>query len=175
MTTAELKTIERDLAPRFWERLQVFAARRLGDAALAEDIAQETLRVTAEALREGRVHNRQALAGFVFQTATHICLHHFRSRGREERALARIHADAPGPPAGPDALDRLVSDEARSQVRQALAALSPDDCHLLTSLYYHRVEPGELARRLGLTPGALRVRKHRAQARLAELLGDWRI
>lgn len=175
MAPHDWQATERDLAPRFWERLRVFAARRLGDAALAEDVAQEALRRTGEALRAGRIHTPDALAGFVFQTATHLCLHHFRARGREERALTRFSSEADGSRNAPDTLDRLVSDEARARVRQVLAALGPDDRHLLTALYYDRVGPRELALRLGITPGALRVRKHRAQTRLAELLGDWRL
>jgi RNA polymerase sigma-70 factor, ECF subfamily len=166
---------ERDLAPRFRERLRVFAARRLGDAMLAEDVAQEALRRTIAALREGKVQDPAALPGFVFRTATHLCLHHFRARGREARALTRLAVAAEAGVDGPDPLAALVGEEARAEVRRALAALDPDDRALLTSLYFDRVDPGELARRLGVTPGALRVRKHRAHARLAGLLGDWRI
>jgi RNA polymerase sigma-70 factor, ECF subfamily len=174
MSAPRVELTERDLAPRFWERLRVFAARRLGDTALAEDVAQEALRRTAAALREGKVHDPDALPAFVFQTATHLCLHHFRSRGREARALTRLAAAAEAT-AGPDPLAALVGEEARAAVRRALAALDPDDRALLRSLYYEQADPAEVARRLGVTPGALRVRKHRAHARLAQLLGDWRI
>lgn len=168
------EALEQDLAARFWERLRVFGTRRLGDPALAEDLAQEVLRRVAEALRHGRVEKIDALAGFVFQTATHLCLHHYRSRGREERALALLREMAPGS-AGPGPLDALVSEEARTAVRQALVRLSADDRDLLHRLYFDDEDTAETARRLQLTPGALRVRKHRALARLAGLLGDWRL
>ncbi len=169
-----LETLERDLAERFWERLRVFGTRRLGDPFLAEDLAQEVLRRVTEALRQGRVENLDALAGFVFQTATHLCLHHYRSREREERALTQLKGmDAGG--AGPGPLDGLVSEEARAVVRQALAKLKPDDRDLLRCLYFDDEDCAVTALRLGVTPGALRVRKHRALERLSQLLGGWRL
>jgi RNA polymerase sigma-70 factor (ECF subfamily) len=176
VTPPVTEAIERDLAPRFRERLRVFATRRLGDAALAEDLAQEVLRRVTEALRGGRVENLEALPGFVFQTATHLCLHHYRSRGRETRALARL--SEPGTEAGagePTALDRLVSGETRTAVRRALDQLTAVDRDLLRRIYFDDEDGAEIATRLGITAGALRVRKHRALTRLAGLLGEWRL
>src|SRR6516162_596478 len=54
-----------DLALRFSERLTLFAARRLRDRNAAEDVAQEALRRTLEALRAGRIENELALPGFL--------------------------------------------------------------------------------------------------------------
>jgi RNA polymerase sigma-70 factor (ECF subfamily) len=127
-----------------------------------------------EALRNGRVENLDALPAFVFQTATHLCLHHYRSRGREERALTRLAGMDPGAP-GPGPLDALVSEEARRTVRAALSRLNPDDRDLLHRMYFDEEPSSEMAQRLQVTPGALRVRKHRALERLAGLLGPWRI
>lgn len=168
-----LDALEQDLTARFWERLRVFGSRRLGDPALAEDLAQEVLRRVTEALRNGRVEHPDALPAFVFQTATHLCLHHYRSRGREERALARMKAMDPAPSRGP--LDMLVSEETRTAVQRSLAELNPEDRDLLRRIYYDEEESGETARALALTPGALRVRKHRALSRLAGILGQWRL
>jgi len=169
-----IDAIERDLAPRFWERLRAFGIRRLGDPTLAEDLAQEVLHRVTEALRNGRVETLDALAGFVFQTATHLCLHHYRSRGREERALARMAGmDPGGTDRGP--LDALVTDEARAMVRNALTELNADDRELLRRVYFDDEDSADTARQLQVTPGALRVRKHRALSRLAALLGEWRL
>ena len=176
MTHAQPVTeaFERDLAQRFWERLRVFGTRRLGDSALGEDLAQEVLRRVTEALRSGRVENPAALAGFVFQTATHVCLHHYRSRGREERALTRMTGMDPGN-TGPGPLDALVSEEARTVVHRALGELNPGDRDLLRRIYFEEEPSTETANRLKLTAGALRVRKHRALERLAGVLGEWRL
>ncbi len=168
------EALEQNLAHRFWERLRVFGTRRLGDSALGEDLAQEVLRRVTEALRGGRVENPDALAGFVFQTATHVCLHHYRSRGREERALERMTGMDPGR-AEPGPLDALVSEEARTVVHRALGELNPGDRDLLRRIYFDEEPSTETANRLKLTAGALRVRKHRALERLAGLLGEWRL
>lgn len=164
--------VDTELADRFRERLLLFASRRLGDAAAAEDVAQETLRRVLVALREGRIENLAALPGFVFETARHICLHHYRSAGRESRALQRLHDGAVPGPAAPDALAALVTEETRARVRQALDALSAEDSELLRMLFHDDAGTAGAADRLAITPAAVRVRKHRALRRLRRLLGE---
>lgn len=166
---------EGELAARFRERLRLFATRRLGDATEGEDVAQETLRRVIEAMRAGRIENALALPGFVFQTASHVCLQRRRSTGREARALSRLHGEATVAAEGPDppdALVALVSEERRMTVRAALARLAASDRELLRLFYYERMEAAEIAERLGITAATLRVRKHRALQRLGELLDD---
>lgn len=169
---ARIDLAESALVARFWERIRLFAARRLHDVPMAEDVAQETIRRVIEALRAGRVEDLEALPGFVFQTARHICLQRLRSSGREQRAMERMASGSSEEADTPDALTALVSDERRAAVRAALAALDPPDRELLELLYYKALDSAEVAARLGISPGALRVRKHRAVRRLSELLGE---
>lgn len=159
---------ETGLVRQFRERLRLFALRRLRDAAAAEDVAQETLRRVLEACRAGRLQDPSALSSFVFQTAQHICLQQFRTHGREGRALRRLTGEDPPETAHP--LAALIGDERRAAVRQALAQLSGEDRELLRQLYYEGTDTAVLAQRMGLTTGALRVRKHRVLGRLAALL-----
>jgi RNA polymerase sigma-70 factor, ECF subfamily len=164
---------ESELVPRFWDRLRVFATRRLNDAAAAEDVAQETLRRVGEALRAGRVEQPAALPGFVFQTARHVCLQLQRSAGREARALRRASGgDHPevGPVAGADALSALITEERSVAVRRALHTLDADDGELLRLAYFDQLSAEQIAAKLGSTAGAIRVRKHRALRRLADRL-----
>jgi RNA polymerase sigma-70 factor (ECF subfamily) len=159
------------LVRRFRERLRLFALRRLRDSAAAEDVAQETLRRVVEACRAGRIENPSALPAFVFQTANHICLQHFRSSSREGRALLRLSGEDPQN-LDSHPLATLIGDERRAAVREALGRLSVEDRDLLRMMYYEDVDTAALAQRLGVTAGALRVRKHRVLARLAALLSD---
>lgn len=163
---------DRELVARFWERVRLFAARRLGDASLAEDVAQETLRVTSAALREGRVENLAALPAFVFQTARNLCMQRYRSAARESGALGRWRAEQPVEVPGADILVELVSAERAAAVRRALSLLERGDRTLLEQLYYEEAGSASVAARIGITPEALRVRKHRALRRLAVLLND---
>jgi RNA polymerase sigma-70 factor (ECF subfamily) len=154
----------------FRDRLRLFAARRLGDSAAAEDVAQEALRRALGAMQAGRIQNPAALPGFLFQTALHICMHRGRSAGRERRALQRFGANDQADRAQ-DPLAALISAERRSSVREALGKLEPDDRRLLEMTYRDELDSEEIGRELGLTAGAVRVRRHRAIRRLGELLG----
>jgi RNA polymerase sigma-70 factor (ECF subfamily) len=168
--SAPPRTSEDDLASRFWDRVRLFALRRVRDAAAAEDIAQEVIRRVTDALRAGRIEQPAALPGYVFRTALYVCLHHGRSVGREARALDRF-AGGSGPQSADDALTGLITAERRATVRLALERLAADDRELLRLVYFEQLEAPDIARRLGVTPEALRVRKHRALRRLAEALG----
>jgi RNA polymerase sigma-70 factor (ECF subfamily) len=161
---------EDDLARQYWDRLRLFALRRVGNAAAAEDVAQEVLHRVTEALRAGRVEDRAALPGYVFKTALYVCLHHGRAAGREARALERLGvAPTPRPD---DPLTTLIAAERRATVRLALERLDPGDRDLLQAFYFQQVNTADLVQRLGITPEALRVRKHRALRRLATALGE---
>ena len=168
---AGLRAPEDDLAARFWDRVRMFALRRVRDAAAAEDIAQEVIRRVTEALRAGRIEEPAALPGYVFRTALFVCLHHGRSAGREARALDRF-ARGSGPQSPDDALTLLISAERRAAVRVALERLAADDRELLRLVYFEQLDSTTLAQRLGVTPEALRVRKHRALRRLSQALGE---
>lgn len=154
---------------RFRNPLRLFAARRTGDWTAAEDIAQEAICRTLEALRNGKVRNAAALPGFVFQTALHVCMHHGSAAGRENRALTRFSA-SPGPSAV-DPLSDLISEERREQVRAALERLDEEDRAVLSLTYVEAASTSEIGRRLNLTEGNVRVRRHRALKRLGEILG----
>ena len=154
----------------FRARLRIFAARRLADRAAAEDVAQEVLRLGLEALRAGRIESSAALPGFLFQSALHICMHRGRSAGREKKALQRfgVGEDREG---AESPLAALISAERRLGVRQALGGLEEDDRRLLEMTYRDELDSEEIGRQLGLTAGAVRVRRHRAIRRLAERMG----
>lgn len=154
----------------FHGRLRLFAARRLGDWVAAEDVAQEALRLALGAIRAGRIENSAALPGFLFQTALHICLHRGRSAGRERKALQRIGADDEGEGVK-SPLDALLSAERQSSVRGALGQLEPGERQILEMTYRDELSSEDIGRQLGLTAGAVRVRRHRAIRRLAEFLG----
>jgi RNA polymerase sigma-70 factor (ECF subfamily) len=157
------------LSERFRDRIRFFAARRLRDRDAAEDVAQEVLRRTLEALRAGRVENREALPAFLFQTARNVCMQWGRSEGRKARAFTRLHSGEEDPEADP--LAGLITEERREKVREAFEQLGPGDREVLRLSYVETLGAEEIATQLKLTTGAVRVRRHRALNRLAEILG----
>jgi RNA polymerase sigma factor (sigma-70 family) len=168
---ADSDTLAADLSDRFRDRIRFFAARRLRDRDAAEDVAQEVLRRTLEALRAGRVENREALPAFLFQTARHVCMQWGRSEGRRDKAFSRLQGGASEADPGEDTLTGLITEERREKVREAFTHLAPGDREVLSLSYVDALGAEEIARRLNSTPGAVRVRRHRALHRLAEILG----
>ena len=161
-----------ELAARFRGRILAVAVRLQVDGPAADDVVQETLQRVLVALRAGKVTSPEVLPAYVFAVVRNICLNHQRGSAREWRALSQVAAEtvreetAPAP----SVLDRLISDERRAGLREALERLEAPDRELLRLYYGEGLESAEIARRLGLKPGALRVRKHRALQRLGALV-----
>ncbi len=162
-------------------RLVRLCASLAGDWSAAEDLAQETL---FEALRAlDRLRDADGLVPWLSAIARNVCL-----RWRRERALDLAHlapttaADASGSDdAAPDLLDQLPAAtgeasvlveraELASLLDRALALLPADTRDALVGAYIHDLPQAELAARLGLTAGALRVRLHRGKLSLCRVL-----
>ena len=163
---------EAALVERFWDRIRVFALRRTPTPAEAEDVAQETLRRVLEALREGRLQKPEALASFVFQTAQNVCRNRYRSERRQGRAFERLRSAVSVIEPAPDPLAEILADGTRGKVRHALGLLGEHDRELLRMSFYLALDTTEVARRLEVTPAAVRVRRHRALRRLRAILGE---
>lgn len=156
---------------RLRERLRLFAARRLRSWAEAEDVVQEAFRRAVQSLHEDKVQNLEAMPAFLYQTVVHICQHRALSAGREARALRGLASVEPEPVSkDADPLQMLLSEERRHAVREAMSQLESADREVLSLSYVEALEAAEIGRRLGLTAGNVRVRRHRALKRLAELL-----
>jgi RNA polymerase sigma factor (sigma-70 family) len=168
-STPESSDVTAEKLQEFREPLKIFAARRLRDWPAAEDVAQETLTRALEALRAGRLENPAALSGYLFQTALHVCIHRFRSADRERRALERLRPRDAGD--DNDILGKLVSAEYGARLRKALETLEPDQRRLLEMTYRDELDSEAIGRELGVSPDAVRARRHRAIRRLAQALG----
>jgi RNA polymerase sigma-70 factor (ECF subfamily) len=135
-----------------------------------EDVAQETMRRVLEAVRHGRLRATEALPSFVFETARNVCRQRYRSDTRRGRALDRMRRWFSHAELVPDPVADIASDRNRSTVRKALAQLAEADRDLLRMSFYETLDTAEVARRLGVTAGALRVRRFRALQRLRAIL-----
>lgn len=67
-------------------------------------------------------------------------------------------------------LKRVVHQDEEEQVRQALKALSDDHRETLELIFYHGVTGVEAAEILGVSPGTIKSRLHRAKNQLRGLL-----
>jgi RNA polymerase sigma factor (sigma-70 family) len=160
-----------ELAARFWDRLRVVAARRTGDAAAANEIARETLRRVADAMRSGQLERPAALPALVFQTVRPVCAERQRVAPLEPSAGAPSETrrgDQGRRRVAIETLRSLIADERRRDVGQAFRSLRDGDQKVLRLVYLDRLNVDQIAARLGSTAGAVRVRKHRALRRLAD-------
>ena len=88
-----------------------------------------------------------------------------RSAVRRREAPLEEAPPAAAPSHEPGAVLRLA-------VGAAVASLSEDDRRLLTGHYWQDLSQPEIADRLDMTEGAVRVRLHRIRARLRENLSE---
>jgi len=141
--------------------LFAFAYRLTGSAGAAEDVVHESvLRVLDGRCRvDGR---RGDLALLLFGIVRNVARETRRTIGRD---APRSTDDRPGP---------VEPAEDVLTVQTALQALPDTDREIIILSTYHGHSPREIAAILGHTSVVIRVRLHRARARLRRLLLDRR-
>lgn len=164
---ARERAAEDELVQRFRPGLLAVMRARTRDSQAAPELAHDTLLAVIAALREGKLRDPERLAGFVHGVARNVLASHFRSRAREPVTVP-LDADLSAPRAD-DAEER----ERRQIVLRAVDELAPLDREVLDLSLVHGLRPGEIARRLGLSPEAVRMRKMRAVRRASELVREW--
>ena len=88
---------------RMAPRVRLYGLRHLRDEHAAEDLAQQVLITTLEALRAGRLREPEKLVSFVLGTCRMTVLNLKRGEHRKKRLLAQFGADLamPAQPPGP--------------------------------------------------------------------------
>jgi RNA polymerase sigma factor (sigma-70 family) len=161
-------------------RLVRLCARLTGEWSVAEDLAQETL---LEAWRaRAKLRDADGLAPWLTAIARNVCLRWARLRGRDlahHGSRADRVADWARPPAlalaelpdaGQEVALALEREDLVRVLDRALALLPADTRQALVGSYVHELPQAELAARLGLSEGALRVRLHRGRLALRQAL-----
>jgi RNA polymerase sigma-70 factor (ECF subfamily) len=129
-----------------------------GDGHEAEDLAQEAFVRLLE--RWERVRGLEDPVGYLYRIALNLR----RSRLRRLAVAAR-KAVRPGPP--PDEQEAI---EDRSAVHRALAALPDGQREAVVLVEWLGMSDQRAGGVLGVSPGAVRTRLHRARSALRELL-----
>jgi RNA polymerase sigma-70 factor (ECF subfamily) len=171
-------SLHRRLEPRVRSRL----GRMLRDEALVQDLVQQTFMRAHQARTRyaaGTSQADKAVEGWYLAIARNVALDHLRHTYRRERRhsvlAARGEVEGMGvPELTPDPetswiTDELADERARS-VRSAIDQLPKSQRDVVTLHKLRGLGMSEIAERLGVRPGALRVRAHRAYKALARLL-----
>ncbi len=153
----EIETLYRRYAPAILS----FAWRLSGDRSTAEDIVSETF--VRLMTRPMPIETRTALA-YLLTIARNVYLTRERRRRREVPLLD----EPPGPELDPG---QLLDREARLDATlRALLTLPEGQRAVLLLRAYHDLPYDEIARSLGISVAAAKVRAHRARLRLAATL-----
>ena len=162
---AEAGAAEAELVRRFAPRIRLFGLRRLRDSAAVQDLVQEVLVTTLEALRAGRIEQPDRLASFVLGACRMTITNQRRGEQRRARLLTQFTRELePVPDLPVDwALDR-------DRLTECLDGLPDRDRTVVALTFYAERSADEIARELGTSPGNVRVVRHRALARLQNCL-----
>ncbi|MGB6475414.1 MAG: sigma factor, partial [Candidatus Sulfotelmatobacter sp.] len=88
---------ESELFRRMAPRIRLYGLRHLRNEHSADDLTQQVLITTLEALRAGRLREPDKLASFVLGTCRMTVLDLRRNTQRKERLLAQFGRDLPTP------------------------------------------------------------------------------
>jgi RNA polymerase sigma-70 factor, ECF subfamily len=150
--------------------------RLLGDPADAADATQEVyLRVVRSVLA---FRGESAFGTWLHRVTVNVCMTALKRRGD---ARGRGQSAGSAPFALPDGVDDLVTDEPGPEARaeradlaartaRALAVLPDDAREVVVLRDVQGLSTRETAELLGISEGAVKVRLHRAHARLRELV-----
>jgi RNA polymerase sigma-70 factor (ECF subfamily) len=141
-----------------------YALRRCASREDALDVTAETFLVAWRRRAEMPADEDDGRA-WLFGVAR-WCLANLDRGDRRSRRLGRRLAETMEVTTLPDPARIHESRADSRQVRRALDALSSDDRELVTLTAWEGLTPAQAGAVLGLTPGASRVRLHRARLRL---------
>ena len=156
---------EAELYRRFAPHVLLYGLRHLRERAAAEDLAQHVLLLVLEKLRAGAVRDPERIGSFVLGTA--------RLASRERQRERNRFAEAP------DDVDRALGTQAppplrrldAGALRQCLHALPERERAVILTSYYAERSASEVAAELGLSPGNVRVIRHRSLRELRACMG----
>lgn len=141
-----------------------YAGLLTGDAREAEDLVQEALVRTFARVRGAALREPTAVEGYVRRAVLNAYLDGYRRRQR----WAGIRHLVARPDAEPA---RTAASDDRTDVEVALARLAPRLRAAVVLRYYDDLTVPEVARRLGVSDGAVKRYLHEGVALLGTLLG----
>jgi RNA polymerase sigma-70 factor (ECF subfamily) len=155
------------LYDRYFDRVYGYVRLRIGDRPTSEDVTSQVF-VLALAKIDG-FRGRGPFAAWLFRIARNAVRSEQRRRrpvGDADALLARVPAADPGPP------EVALARERQARLHAAVAGLGRDEQHLLALRYGAGMSFEEVAKSLGIAPGAARVRMHRVIEQLRRRYPD---
>ncbi len=156
------------------DRIVRLCARLTGDPDAAEDLAQEALLIAWS--QQHQLRDPEKRARWMLGIARNLSMNWNRRQGREAAFAARPDEDDAAPDLesvagqvlGPEV--ELERHELADLLDRALALLPPDTRDVLVERYVEESPHSEIARKLGLSESALKVRLHRGRLALRRVI-----
>lgn len=158
------RAAETEVCRRLGPRIRLYGLRHLRSAAAADDLVQQVLLKTIEALRAGRLRESDKLPPFVLGTCRMTVLDLRRSARRQEHLLQQFGGIlVPEQPRMPSLDgDRLAG---------CVQALKERERSVVVMTFYDESTAAEAAGSLGISAANLRVIRHRAIQQLRACMG----
>jgi RNA polymerase sigma-70 factor (ECF subfamily) len=151
---------ERALCEKFAGRIHAYGLRHLRDRPAAQDLVQHVLLSVLQALRAGRVEEPTRLEAYVLGTCRNTVMDMRRGDARQRRVAQE---SAAGLPEGYEP-SHLQVDGAR--LEDCLRRLEARERAVVLATFLEDRDADEIGRTLSLSPGNVRVIRHRALAHL---------
>lgn len=156
---------EGELFRRMAPRVRLYGLRHLRDGQAADDLTQQVLITTIEALRAGRLREPDKLASFVLGTCRMTVLDLRRGARRRAHLLERF---AVGLPAAAEPCTAGLDDQ---QLARCLQGLRERERTVVVLTFYDERTGADVAGFLGVSEGNVRVIRHRAIHQLRACMG----
>jgi RNA polymerase sigma-70 factor (ECF subfamily) len=155
---------EEQLARAWFPRVRAWSRLHARDADAAADLAQEELIVVLAALRERRVTETGRLPAYVLGVCRNVARDWSKGQRRRGALLERFGSE------WAQAIPPAASVE-KAKLAQCLQRLTPRERAVVTLTYYADRDGDEIGHALEMTPGNVRVVRHRALQQLLDCLG----
>jgi RNA polymerase sigma-70 factor, ECF subfamily len=151
---------EEQLCRTYASRIRGYGLRHLRDAAAAEDLVQHVLLAVLQAVRAGTIENPERLGAYVLGTCRYAVRDMQRGAARQ-RKIAEQNAAAL-----PDGYEPSWPRVARERLEHCLMALDERARAIVLATFAYEHDTDEIGRAFELSPGNVRVVRHRALAKL---------
>jgi RNA polymerase sigma-70 factor, ECF subfamily len=177
-----LRDGERDLfgavVRRFQNEIFLYLLRYTGDRQNAEDSFQNTFLQVY--LKIGQYEPGRPVRPWLYRIATNQAIDLMRSQGRHHSARIDLPSEETAEGGGGTLLDclssaerepyeRLLLDEKRQQVQQAIMELPPAMRDVVLLVFYAELKYADIAEILGVPVGTIKSRLHNALIRLSRI------
>jgi len=146
-------------------RVRLYGLRHLRDEHADDDLAQQVLLTTIEALRAGRLRETEKLASFVLGACRMTVLDLRRRAQRKQQLLARFGLD----PLAPVQASEPMIDQDR--LANCVQNLGERERAVIVMTFYDEQTGADVAGFLGVSEVNVRVIRHRAIRQLRDCMG----